>query len=238
MLSYQHAYHAGCLADVHKHSYLLAVLNRLLENKEKIHYIETHAGRGLYDLESEESHKTGEAEEGILKVFENPTDEQKPLCELLKNMDDGFYPGSPKIAAMTLRPTDSIHLAEMHKKEVKALRANMIEHKNAQIASKDGYDFVAKLNASRAHQKLVMIDPSFEMKDEYEVVVEFITYMHEKWPEAHIMLWYPKLKSKLYVEMVEKLMSAIPSAKVEEQDFADPETTERMHGTGLFMVNL
>ncbi len=238
MLSYQHAYHAGCLADVHKHSYLLAVLNRLRKDDTKIHYIETHAGRGLYNLTSKESLKTGEAKAGILTVLKNPSDSEKPLCELISKLDEGFYPGSPTIASLALRETDSIHLAEKHKQEAKALRQNMADFKQVQIANKDGYEFVAKLNVSRHQQKLVLIDPSFEIKEEYEQAADFIIQLHQKWPEAHIMLWYPKLKNNLHLQMIEKLTSALPQGKVEEHDWSSPEQTDRMYGTGLFLINL
>ena len=61
MLSYQHSYHAGNLADIHKHAALAWVLSYLLKKPKPLSYIESHAGRGLYDLTSRESVKTGEA---------------------------------------------------------------------------------------------------------------------------------------------------------------------------------
>ena len=65
MLSYQHAYHAGNLADVHKHALLAWILSYLTAKDKPLSYIETHSGRGLYDLGSAEAVKTGEAGQGI-----------------------------------------------------------------------------------------------------------------------------------------------------------------------------
>ena len=55
MLSYQHAYHAGNPADVHKHALLAAMLDYLTAKDKPLTYIETHAGRGLYDLAAPEA---------------------------------------------------------------------------------------------------------------------------------------------------------------------------------------
>ncbi len=65
MLSYQHHFHAGNLADVHKHATLAWVLDYLTQKDKPLTYIETHAGRGLYDLGADEALKTGEAQAGI-----------------------------------------------------------------------------------------------------------------------------------------------------------------------------
>jgi 23S rRNA (adenine2030-N6)-methyltransferase len=65
MLSYQHSYHAGCLADVHKHALLSVLLTNLIQKERPLSYVETHSGRGVYDLDSKDSQKTGEAEQGI-----------------------------------------------------------------------------------------------------------------------------------------------------------------------------
>ena len=65
MLSYQHAYHAGNAADLHKHVALAALLALLTAKPRGISYLESHAGRGIYDLAGPEAQKTGEAAKGI-----------------------------------------------------------------------------------------------------------------------------------------------------------------------------
>ncbi len=64
MLSYQHGYHAGNLADVHKHAMLAVALDYMIRKDKPLSYIETHAGRGVYDLGSDQALKTGEAHGG------------------------------------------------------------------------------------------------------------------------------------------------------------------------------
>ena len=68
MLSYQHAYHAGNLADLHKHAMLATALDYLTRKDKPLSYLETHAGRGLYRLDGAEARKTGEAQAGILRA--------------------------------------------------------------------------------------------------------------------------------------------------------------------------
>ncbi len=126
MLSYQHAYHAGNLADVQKHALLAWALNYLTLKDKPLTYIETHAGRGLYRLTAPEAAKTGEAAQGIL-AHEAWFPEDHPYARALHDCrvmnGDDAYPGSPLIAALTLRETDTIHLGELHPQEHAALTA-------------------------------------------------------------------------------------------------------------------
>ncbi len=240
MLSYQHSYHAGCLADVHKHSHLLAVLRSLVaENAQKIQYMETHAGRGLYQLDSKEAQKTQEAEKGILAALKKPDAWQKPLCDFIhEHLNQMHYPGSPLIAAHCLKETDRLYLAELHKQENKALKETMDAFKNVQIAKKDGYSYISQLNLPRADIKFIHIDPSYEVKEEYQAVVDFIKHITAKWPEVKIMLWYPKLKSALHKPMLASLKELYPNAQITEQDWQEAANIERMQGTGLFKLNI
>ena len=131
MLSYQHAFHAGNLADLQKHAALAAMLDYLLRKDKPLSYVETHAGRGLYDLGSAEARKTGEAAQGIL-LDEAALAEDHPyrraLAAVRARHGPRAYPGSPLLAATLLRPGDRLHLAELHPQEhaglVQALRGD------------------------------------------------------------------------------------------------------------------
>lgn len=70
MLSYQHAYHAGNFADVHKHLTLFAVIDHLLRKKSAVTYMDTHAGRGLYPLAAAETARLGEYRGGIARLWQ------------------------------------------------------------------------------------------------------------------------------------------------------------------------
>ena len=124
MLSYQHIYHAGNLADVQKHALLAWMLDYLTQKDKPLSYIETHAGRGLYDLTSPEAVKTGEATAGIARIEARfPPDHpyRRRLTEIRARYGTNAYPGSPMIAALTLRDGDTMHLAELHPQEHRAL---------------------------------------------------------------------------------------------------------------------
>lgn len=126
MLSYQHAYHAGNLADLHKHALLAWMLAYLAAKPKPLSYLETHAGRGLYDLAAPEAEKTGEADAGITRALaENWLAADHPLRLALETVRARHgataYPGSPLIARHFLRPGDVAHLAELHPAEHQAL---------------------------------------------------------------------------------------------------------------------
>ena len=125
MLSYQHAYHAGNMADVHKHAILSFVLDYLVQKPKPLSYMESHAGRGLYDLSGAEALKTGEAVAGIARVQDRfPPDHpyMRALGAIRDTAGADAYPGSPLIARTLLRGEDTITLGEMHPQEVAALR--------------------------------------------------------------------------------------------------------------------
>ena len=103
MLSYQHAYHAGTFADIHKHIVLTRLLAALQRKSKPFCYFETHAGRGSYDLKSQEASKTAEFSGGIRRLWQQSVPEPaQPFLEQVKAMNKGdglrFYPGSPLIA--------------------------------------------------------------------------------------------------------------------------------------------
>ena len=122
LLSYQHAYHAGGPADLHKHIVLAELLARLTAKPRGIAYVETHAGRGLYDLASPEALKTGEAAQGIARIDPDPaTPFGRALAAVRAEAGRTAYPGSPLVAQALLRPQDRLTLMELHPAEHAAL---------------------------------------------------------------------------------------------------------------------
>lgn len=242
MLSYQHIYHAGCIADVHKHSILSILLSHLIIKEKPLSYFETHAGRGLYDLESPEAQKTGEAKMGIISVLRDKVFlDTHPYLQVLKNIHsrygNQFYPGSPVLADYFLRPMDSLHLMELHPQEIVFLKKNL-KKPNIHIHFRDGYGGVLALSPPIPRRGFVFIDPSYEVKNEYSLVVEFIKKLHNKWPEAIIGLWYPKLKSSYHEKMVQNILGMnLKNTLINELDFADSDTCKGMYGGGMLIVN-
>jgi 23S rRNA (adenine2030-N6)-methyltransferase len=236
MLSYQHIYHAGNAADVHKHNILSMILSVMTQKDKPLSYMETHAGRGIYDLNSLEALKTGEAVLGIQKqgaLLEKDLPYTKCLEAIRQQYGSSFYPGSPLLAQMLLRPFDHIHLMELHPQEYAALKKNM-RFPNVYVHRRDGYEGVLALSPPIPRRGLVFIDPSYEVKEEYGQVTKFITALHKRWPEAIILLWYPILKACLHENMIHDLENIFDFWK-EERLFKTPYT--HLIGSGMICIN-
>ena len=233
MLSYQHAYHAGNPADLHKHLALAQLIQLLTVKARGISYLETHAGRGLYDLGSEEARKTGEASEGIGRA-RLPAD--APLASVLgglrREYGEGAYPGSPMIAARLLRPQDRIVLMERHPEEYRALKRAM-RGTPAQIHHRDGYEGARALTPLQPRRGLVLIDPSYEVKTDYTETGRLAMDLSRRWPEAAIVVWYPLLAAERHTILLQSCAAAAPL--VDETRF-DLKDGKGMTGSGLVIL--
>jgi len=237
MLSYQHAYHAGNLADVHKHAALAWMLDYLTQKDKPLSYIETHAGRGLYDLLATEAIKTGEAAKGITRAeawFAADHPYLRVLADVRKAHGDQAYPGSPLIAATLLRETDTLHLADLHPQEHAEL-----EHllPMASVHRRDGIALAQSLCPPTPRRGLLLIDPSYEVKEDYDLLPRALTTLHKKWNVGILMLWYPILTSQAHLPMLDALQEALPGALRHEVGFAPARRGHGMVGSGLFVVN-
>ena len=238
MLSYQHAYHAGNPADVHKHALLSWTLDYLAQKPKPLTYIETHAGRALYDLASPEARKTGEAAAGIGKAESRfPADHPylETLAEARSLGGSTAYPGSPLIARTLLRPEDRIILAERHPAEVAALRATL---PGVDIRATDGLEMANAITPPSPRRGLMLVDPSYELASDYAAMPALFRNIHRKWPVGVLMLWYPVLTSKAERPMVLALKSMdIPSAVLHEHHFPPARPGHGMIGSGLYVIN-
>ena len=239
MLSYQHIYHAGNLADVHKHGLLAWMLDYLTAKDKPLTYIETHAGRALYDLSAEAALKTGEAAQGIARLAGN-LDPDHPYARVLTDIRAAHgaqaYPGSPMIAAHLLRPSDSLHLAELHPQEHSALDLAMSPF-DVKCHLRDGFELAHALIPPTPRRGLILIDPSYEIKSDYSDLPRHIAQWHRAWNVGIIALWYPILTSGAHVPMLASLSAAHPDALRHEVRFAPARPGHGMVGSGLFVIN-
>ncbi len=236
MLSYQHIYHAGNLADVHKHALLAWMLDYLTRKDKPVSYIETHAGRALYDLTSDEAVKTGEAAQGIARAktwFAPDHPYMKCLAQTAETHGENTYPGSPLIAVQTLRESDTITLAELHP----------TEHLNLELAlptakcwRTDGFSMAHSMLPPTPRRGLMLIDPSFEIKDDYQSIPAQIKKYARAWNVGIIVLWYPILTSNAHHNMLKTLASDHPEALQHEVRFRPARPGHGMIGSGLFVV--
>ena len=239
MLSYQHLYHAGNLADVHKHATLAWVLDYLTQKDKPLTYIETHAGRGVYDLDADEALKTGEAAAGIaLAEATFPADH--PYRQRLDEARAGYgaraYPGSPLIAALGLREGDTIHLADLHPQEVAHLRS-VAKDWGAHVYQQDGFQLAQAITPPTPRRGLMLIDPSYEVKADYDTIPRQMAAIHAKWNVGILILWYPILRGGAQGPMVRALEAAFPDGLKYEVRFPPARDGHRMEGSGLFIVN-
>ncbi len=239
MLSYQHIYHAGNLADVHKHSLLAWMLAYLTRKDKPLTYLETHAGRALYDLSDDAALKTGEAAQGVEKVLGwFPPDDPfaRVINEVRAEHGPRSYPGSPLLAARLLRPQDTIHLAELHPREHAALDLAMSPFP-AKCHLTDGFDMAYALTPPMPRRGLMLIDPSYEVKTDYNDIPRHIARLSRAWNVGVICLWYPILTSKLHQPMLTTLTAGHPDALRHEVRFAPARLGHGMVGSGLFVIN-
>lgn len=232
MLSYQHAYHAGNRADLHKHDALARLIAALTAKPRPITYMETHAGRGLYDLAAPEAQKTGEAAEGILKAQLRPGPYAEALARIRAKHGAMAYPGSPLIARELLRAGDRMVLMELHPAEHAALKRAM-KGSGAEIHRRDGYEGVLALAPPQPRKGLVLVDPSYEVKTEYREVAGSARRLVAKWPEATLLIWYPILAEARHQPLIVGLRD-LPVTR-HEVDFG---ATKGMAGSGLIGLNL
>lgn len=239
MLSYQHLYHAGNLADVHKHALLAWVLDYLTAKDKPLSYLESHAGRGLYDLGAPEALKTGEAAAGIGRLersFEAGHPYLRALAALRAEAGPRAYPGSPMLAASLLRPDDTLHLFERHPQELAALRQAMLAHP-AHVHGSDGFAGVLAMTPPTPRRGLLLVDPSYEVAADYEGMPKFLGHVARKWNVGILMLWYPLLADGRHTGMLAALEAAHPGALRHEVRFRPARPGHGMVGSGLFVVN-
>lgn len=238
MLSYQHAYHAGNAADVHKHALLASALGYMVRKDKPLVYMETHAGRALYDLESDAARKTGEAAQGIDQMERRfPADHpyRQALNYARALAGPRAYPGSPKVAECLLRDTDRMVLAEMHPQEWQALVAAM---PGADVRQADGPALAISLTPPTPRRGFCLIDPSYEMKTEYPAMPVLLSKLHRKWPVGVLALWYPILANGAERRMVTALKGlAAEKTLLHEVRFPPARPGHGMIGSGMFFIN-
>ncbi len=239
MLSYQHIYHAGNAADLHKHALLAWALDYLTAKDKPLSYLETHAGRGLYDLASAEALKTAEADAGIARAERGGwLDADHPLMRALASVraqyGDSAYPGSPLIARHFLRSGDSAHLAELHPAEHAAL-AEVAGR--ARLYRQDGFQMARAVAPPTPRRGLMLVDPSYEVKADYAEIPGFLQDIARKWNVGTLALWYPVLADDRQRGMVTRLTQSFPEALNSQVFFPPAKPGHGMVGSGMFVVN-
>ncbi|MDA0824026.1 MAG: 23S rRNA (adenine(2030)-N(6))-methyltransferase RlmJ [Proteobacteria bacterium] len=242
MLSYRHSFHAGSFADVLKHIVLIEILQHLLKKDKAIHYIDTHAGAGLFDLDSEHSTKLKEFETGINRVKEVDWPELMTYFEIIRSFNGprkpDYYPGSPMIALRLLRDHDRAWFYELHSTDSRLLSENVAHDRRVKVMSSDGFDGLLSLLPPVSKRALIVIDPAYEIKSDYAEVVHTLRDAHRKFTTGTYALWYPVIER----ERIERLVRALEATKIPNiQRFelcVRPDSlNDGMTGAGMIVIN-
>lgn len=244
MLSYRHSFHAGNHADVLKHLTEVAILDYLLQKDKPLCYHDTHAGAGLYSLQSSQAQKTAEYTEGIGKLWHYQP--QSPLLgkylDLVKQLNpDGelnFYPGSPKIAAMLLRAGDQLQATELHPSDFPLLQSQFLQRRLTRIENIDAFAGIKAMLPPLVKRGLVLIDPPYELKSEYQDLIKGLQEAYKRFPQATYAIWYPVIERS----SIEAFIAAIVATGIKNQlriefNLHADRPGHGMTGSGMLVIN-
>jgi 23S rRNA (adenine2030-N6)-methyltransferase len=242
-MNYRHVFHAGGFTDVIKHATLALVIEHLKAKAQPFCFLDTHAGIGRYDLWSEPAQRTGEFRSGILKAIRNPLPELKPYLDVVRAMNGGgphvrWYPGSPGLAQALLRPQDRIVLCELHPDDARTLAQSFADDARVQVQQADGYIGLKAMLPPKERRGCVLIDPPFEVTDEFERIVRGLGHALKRWATGTYLVWYP-IKHRGPVKAFHDALavSGIRRVLVAELLLRADTDPDQLNGSGLIVIN-
>ncbi len=242
MLSYRHSFHAGNFADVLKHIVLVEGLQHLTRKDSAFDYIDTHGGAGVFNLHSSHAQKLGEFREGIGKLQPADFPELATYFEVISAFNTSpklqSYPGSPAIASYLMRGHDKGWAYELHPKDYELLTDIMARQRNFRVYQEDGLEGLLARVPPASRRGLALIDPSFEVKTEYEKVVTAIVKAHSKFSTGTYALWYPVVDRETNVRLEKKFTaSGIKNIQLFELAVKADSIGSGMTAAGMIVVN-
>ncbi|GBD56341.1 23S rRNA (adenine(2030)-N(6))-methyltransferase RlmJ [Gluconobacter wancherniae] len=238
-MNYRHAYHAGNFADCVKHALLLSLIRILSRKDAGFCVLDTHAGCGRYDLSGEEALKTGEWHDGIGRLLDQ-VELSPALSDYLSTVRAlGLYPGSPLITRHALRPQDRLVACELHPEDVRPLRRLFRADPQVAIHHRDGYEALrALLPPKDLKRGLVLIDPPFEKRDDFERCAEAVSLIRSRFRAATIAIWYP-IKHRAPVRTFHDTLINAGIRDITTYEFLlrPPLDATRLNGCGVLVVN-
>ncbi len=245
MLSYRHSFHAGNHADVLKHIVLMLILENLKQKEKGFYYLDTHAGVGRYRLFGDEAEKTAEFVEGIGRLWDKtdlPPDVQR-YVDLIKKLNYGgkelrYYAGSPLIAAQLLRAQDRALLTELHPSDYPLLRNNFKQFENVTAKRDNGFQQLKATLPPKERRGLVLIDPPYELKEDYDLVVKAVEEGYKRFATGVYAIWYPVVLRQQTKRII-KGLEATDIRKILQIELAiRPDSDQRgMTASGMIVIN-
>lgn len=244
MLSYRHSFHAGNHADVLKHTVQSLIIESLKEKEKPFLYLDTHAGAGRYKLSSEHAERTGEYLEGIARIWQQDDlpAELEPYISAVKALNHSgnlrYYPGSPLIARHLLREQDSLQLTELHSSDFPLLRAEFQKDNRARVERADGYTQLKSKLPPASRRGLILIDPPYEMKTDYQDVVKGIAEGYRRFATGTYALWYPVVLRQQIKRMIRELEETGIRRILQIELAVRPDSDQRgMTASGMIVIN-
>lgn len=244
MLSYRHSFHAGNHADVLKHTVQSLIIESLKEKEKPFLYLDTHAGAGRYQLTSAQAERTGEYLEGIARIWQQDDlpAELAPYISAIEAVNRNgqlrYYPGSPLIAGHLLRPQDTLQLTELHPSDYPLLRGEFQKDPRATVTRGDGFlQLKAKLPPV-SRRGLILIDPPYEMKTDYQDVVKGIAEGYKRFATGVYALWYPVVLRQQIKRMIHALEETGIRRIMQIELAVRPDSDHRgMTASGMIVIN-
>lgn len=244
MLSYRHSFHAGNHADVLKHIVQLLILQSLKQKEKGFLYLDTHAGTGRYSLLGAESEKTGEYLDGVARLWgrDDLPEEAALYVNELKKINRGdklrYYAGSPLLAANQLREQDRALLTELHPNDFPLLRQEFAKRANVTTKRENGFQSLKSALPPKERRGFVLIDPSYELKEDYELVVKAIEEGYKRFATGIYAVWYPVVLRQ-HSKRIVRGLQATGIRKILQIELAiRPDSAQRgMTASGMIVIN-
>lgn len=255
-MQYRHVFHAGNFADVHKHIALLQLLASLKKKAKGFLYLDTHAGEGLYDLAGGDARHSAESEAGIARLERAAAAAPGELPEAIRHYLEVVhsirqatgstrapYPGSPLLAAASLRAVDTAICVESVAPVSRALQ-RALEHgvpasaALPRVVHGDGYQALRAHLPPASRRGLVLIDPPYEAGDEERQITAALHDGLERFETGLFAVWYPIKKrhdSDLWLARV--LRGITRPALAAEFCLHAPDHAAGLNGSGMLVVN-
>jgi len=244
MLSYRHSFHAGNHADVLKHTVQSLIIEALKEKEKPFLYLDTHAGAGRYQLSGEHAERTGEYLEGIARIWqqEDLPETLLPYIDAVKALNKNgklrFYPGSPLIARHLLREDDKLQMTELHSSDFPMLRNEFLKDNRARTEKADGYQQLKSKLPPHSRRGLILIDPPYELKTDYQDVVKGIQEGHKRFGTGVFALWYPVVLRQQIKRMCKDLEATGIRNILQIELAVRPDSDQRgMTASGMIVIN-
>ncbi len=242
MLSYRHSFHAGNHADVLKHLVLFFCADYLCQKPKPLVYVDTHAGAGLFRLDEGHAQKNKEYLTGIgrLRDAANPPDLITRFLAMIDEAtghDSRLYPGSPSIARQLLQPEHRLMLHELHSSDFALLSANMKGDQRVKVRQSDGYQGLLSVVPPKERRALVLVDPPYEIKQDYEQVVVTLKQAAQRFSSGVYCVWYPVVDRDRSTAMVRNIRRLGVDGLVAELHVQPASPGRGMTGSGMVVLN-